>query len=220
MLIAALILYAAVFAVLIATCYHPALERYHVLVKTLLSLGFLWIATIAVYHSLDFGFYFGMLPGFVLCLCGDVSLAVHDRRPSDVSFLIGVGSFLVAHILFLTALYRIAAFSWTELIFPVLMVGAAYGMTRLKKMKVGKMLPCVLVYAFFVSALCGKGVQIAWTGLGSRGILLGVGSFLFLISDVIILFLFFYETKYRTGKFWNLLTYYGGLLCLSLSIWY
>ncbi|WP_077534679.1 lysoplasmalogenase family protein [Massiliimalia massiliensis] len=220
MLAVVLILYAVVFGMLIATCYHPKWKSRHVLVKTIQSLGFIWIATIASYYSRDFGFYFSMLPGFVLCLCGDISLAFNDRKPSDRTFLIGVGSFLIGHILFLTAFYRIASFSWTDLIFPVLMVGVSYLLTRMKKMDVQNMLPCVLIYSFFVSALCGKGAQIAMTSLSNQAILLGVGSFLFLVSDMIILFLFFYQTKYVSGKFWNLLTYYGGLLCLALSILY
>ncbi len=118
MLAVVLILYAVVFGMLIATCYHPKWKSRHVLVKTIQSLGFIWIATIASYYSRDFGFYFSMLPGFVLCLCGDISLAFNDRKPSDRTFLIGVGSFLIGHILFLTAFYRIALLLLDRFDFP------------------------------------------------------------------------------------------------------
>ena len=220
MLTAAIILYVVIFSFLITTCYHPKWKHRHILIKTLASLGFIWIATIASYYSHNFSFYYSMLPGFVLCLLGDISLAFNDRKRTQQTFLLGLGSFLIAHILFLTAFYRLLPFSWTDLIFPALMILVTFAITRLKKMDVQDMLAYVLIYSFFVSALCGKGVSIAITNLTNQSILLGVGSFLFLISDLIILFLFFYKTKYISGRFWNLLTYYSALLCLALSIIY
>ncbi|WP_195543582.1 lysoplasmalogenase family protein [Massiliimalia timonensis] len=216
-----LVYYLCLFIMLIVSCYHSKWKRYHVLLKTGTSLGFLAMALLA---WAELGFVWEavlpalMLPGFLFCFAGDVGLALYDRKPANGKFLIGLSLFLLGHVLFLLSLYQFTAFSWTDLIFPVLMTGAAFGLTRLKRMDVQKMGPCILAYAFFVSMFCGKGVQTALLFSSQQGLWLGTGAVLFLLSDLILLFVFFYHPFRPSGKFWNLLTYYGGMMCLALSL--
>ena len=191
------------------------------LLKTGVSLGFLtmaflaWLAQGLVWEAV---LPLLMLPGFLFCFAGDVGLALYDQKPSNVKFLIGLSLFLLGHVLFLLSLYRFTEFSWLDFIFPALMTGVAFGLTKLKKMNVQKMGPCILVYAFFVSMFCGKGVQTAALWYSQQGLWLGTGAVLFLLSDLILLFVFFYRPFRPSGKFWNLLTYYGGMMCLALSL--
>ena len=51
-----------------------------------------------------------------------------------------------------------------------------------------------------------------------RHIVCAVGSFLFMISDISILFLYFYKNKSRKVHLFNLTTYYVGIFLLAISV--
>ena len=51
-----------------------------------------------------------------------------------------------------------------------------------------------------------------------RHIVCAVGSFLFMISDISILFLYFYKNKDRKVHLFNLTTYYVGIFLLAISV--
>lgn len=215
------ILYALIFAALIGTCYHQPYQKYHPAVKFLNSLGFIFAAVYAGVVSGHTTFMLQMLPGFMLCLLGDVLLAFEDVRKSEKLFLGGLISFLTAHIAFLIVLCRISGVTWLDFVFPVLMVGIAFGLTKMENMDTKGMRLPVIVYAFFVSMLFSKAVLMGVAGgFGTREILLSAGAFLFLLSDLLLLFICFYQKKVYLNRFFNLFTYYTGLLLLAFSILY
>ena len=118
-----LVYYLCLFIMLIVSCYHSKWKRYHVLLKTGTSLGFLAMALLA---WAELGFVWEtvlpalMLPGFLFCFAGDVGLALYDRKPANGKFLIGLSLFLLGHVLFLLSLYQFTAFSWTDLILSLI----------------------------------------------------------------------------------------------------
>ena len=63
--------------------------------------------------------------------------------------------------------------------------------------------------------MCAQSVSYALhTGVW----LAAVGGILFLISDCVLLFLYFYYKKRRAFRALNLITYYLGMLCLALVV--
>ncbi|MFR8428874.1 MAG: lysoplasmalogenase family protein [Roseburia inulinivorans] len=70
---------------------------------------------------------------------------------------------------------------------------------------------------FFIAYLFAKSMHIAVSIPDMRHIVCAVGSFLFMISDISILFLYFYKNKSRKVHLFNLTTYYVGIFLLAIS---
>ena len=80
------------------------------------------------------------------------------------------------------------------------------------------MRPWVVLYAAFVSALLGKGMQLAF-GIGQPWCFLVLaGAALFWVCVLLILFLYFYEKKHPAVHIANLLTYYYAMFLLGASL--
>jgi len=216
-----LICYTLAFIFLIATSYVESLAKYRVLAKLINSIGFIVVATYGKFMTGQNEVYFTMLPAFILCLCGDVLLALDDPKGTQKCFTAGLFSFLLGHIVFVWAFTMRVPFSLYELILPVSMVIVTAFLVRMEHMNVGKLRGCVLIYSFFVAMLFSKAISLVLVnGTSLSNILLLIGSLLFLISDAIILFLCFYEKKHKLVKFYNLLTYYAGMFLIALSLLY
>ena len=85
-------------------------------------------------------------------------------------------------------------------------------------MQTGRMRPLVVLYAAFVSALLGKGLQLAF-GMGQPWCFLVLaGAVLFWISDLLILFLYFYPPRRTAVHVANLLTYYYAMFLIAVSL--
>ncbi len=215
------VFYLFAFGFLMATCYLDNLKKHHPLAKFINSVGFIAVATYGGFITGQWAFYFSVLPAFILCLCGDVLLALQDGTGNNKLFLAGLSSFLLAHIVFVWAFSTKVPFSLYDLILPVLAVVMTVFLVRMKGMDVGNMRNAVLVYSFFVALLFAKGINLVIINSASvSNILLCVGSFLFLVSDTIILFLCFYERKHPLVRFFNLSTYYCGMFLIALSLLY
>lgn len=218
---AIVIYYLLAFGFLIATCYHKSLTKFHPLGKLLSSIGFVLVATYGGFVTGQWALYFYMLPGFLLCLCGDVLLGLEEGTGREKLFLAGLSSFLLGHIAFILAFCMRTELTFKDFILPILVVAVALILVRMKGFNVGKMRGAVLLYSFFVALLFSKAISLVVMSEGAPAdVLLCVGSFFFLLSDVIILFLRFYVKQHHLVRFFNLLTYYLGMFLIGLSLLY
>ena len=80
------------------------------------------------------------------------------------------------------------------------------------------MRPWVVLYAAFVSALLGKGLQLAFGIAQPWCFLVLAGAALFWVSDLLILFLYFYPVKHPAVHVANLLTYYYAMFLIAASL--
>ena len=157
-----------------------------------------------------------LIAALVLSALGDAFLAQRQEEPF---FLAGLGSFLIAHVLYI-ALF-ISAFSWTEFVsvsHGILAIGmiilAAFALKKLWPVA-GKMLPAVCAYtaAILLMGLVSLGVPIDY---------LFVGAVLFMVSDLTLageLFLLSpndSRRRFTTPFVW--VTYYGAQVTLTLLI--
>lgn len=186
--------------------------------KTLCSLGFVVLAGAAALAGHRPLAFWQMLPALLCCLAGDVILAVYNRSRRPGLFVAGLVCFLAGHLLFIWGLCRVQPLGW--------LVGAAalaggcgvWCLGRLPVLQLGKMLPWSLVYGAVVSALVGKTLQLA-LGLGEPWCFWALGgAALFWVSDFLILFLYFWQGDHPRIHAANLLTYYGGMALLALSL--
>lgn len=212
--------YLIAFSMLIATSYTKNLFKYRLAAKTATSLGFIAIAWYSGFASGNIGLFLHLLPAFIFCLAGDIFLGVTNKDGSKKVFIFGLLAFLTGHILFAVGFNLIAPFALSELILPLASLPLAMFLTNLKRMKTGRMKKYILAYSFFVTLLFSKGISIFSLNQGIFGVLVLFGTLFFLISDFIILFLYFYEDKHPLTSFANLFTYYLATFLLSFSLYF
>ena len=153
----------------------------------------------------------------VLC-GGDVVLALYNKLHRPGLFLAGLGAFLAGHSLFVWGLCQLQPMGWPVPLAAVLGAGGAAVLSGMPGMQTGRMRPLVVLYAAFVSALLGKGLQLAF-GMGQPWCFLVLaGAVLFWISDLLILFLYFYPPRRTAVHVANLLTYYYAMFLIAVSL--
>lgn len=163
-----------------------------------------------------------LLAALLFCMAGDVLLGMANRTKAVrvKPFAGGALSFFVAHIFFCFFLYRQAAFQWYDFFPSVLLVLGLFllekaGLVRLKQMRL-----IGYGYSFVVALMACKAVQYMLAAPGAGGILLAAGAILFLVSDIILLFLYFGTHRVKWTRYANLSTYYIGVYCIALSAYW
>ena len=216
--------YAVTFSLLIVASYPTSLTPHRLLFKVLTSCGFM---ALACYFGWMAGFpklFWLMLPAFGLCFVGDVFMALTDNAAegggwNDKVFLVGVAAFALAHLGFIGALTVVQPFSPFEPIVPVCCLMLAVGLTRLPKMETGSLTRFIYVYAVLVSWLFSK--TLVWllvAGPSAATVMATTGGLLFLLSDMLLLFIYFYQKKFKPVRFLNLFTYYLAMGLLSALV--
>ncbi|HIX13912.1 MAG TPA: lysoplasmalogenase [Candidatus Anaerofilum faecale] len=186
--------------------------------KTLCSVYFVVVAAVCALLGSRREAFWHLLPALLCCVAGDVVLAVYNRLRRPGWFLAGLAFFLSGHALFVWGLCRLQPLGWPVPLAAVLGMAGALALSLLPGMELGRMRPWVVLYAAFVSALLGKGAQLAF-GIGRPWCFLVLaGAALFWVSDLLILFLYFYEKKHPAVHIANLLTYYYAMFLLGASL--
>lgn len=175
-----------------------------------------------------------LLAALILCAFGDIALGVANqaRRKSEgegkekvgtagirkAPFLAGAAAFLLAHLVFCVLYFHIAPFHPLVLVLPVACVILIYSFEHFGLIRTGKMKPLVFIYPFVVGMMASSALATAIAaGPSPYGALTVAGSILFLISDAILVFLYFGVKKHVAFRISNLLTYYLGVFLLALS---
>lgn len=204
MLQALLVYYVAMLGVLIYASYPTKLEPHRLLFKTLTSAGFIAIAIYCAIVSGNIGFFWWMLPPLAACLAGDVLMAITDNHWNDVIFTAGVAAFAGAHLLFLLAISQLYAFNPWELVLPA---AVAIGMSfvgRIPGLDVGKLKAALVPYGFLVAWLFSK--TLVWTiacGGSPLSWTMTIGALLFMVSDALLLIIYFYNRTFKPMRFLN-----------------
>lgn len=219
---------AAIYLVLLARLLQIAgsPRRFHryTAAKTTTSIGFLVVALLA--YSLGqggMGRRFWILFGaMLLCAVGDLllGLANNGHGIHSRTFLRGLLCFGAAHIVFCVFYAVKTPPAWHDLILPILLLAVTMllsyrGLLRLRKLRIP-----AFCYCFLVGLMCSMAISALFPAHGTAQLLCAAGSVLFLISDCIIVFLYFYIRQRPWMRIANLTTYYLGLLFLALSAAY
>lgn len=176
--------------------------------KLLASLGF--VATAISVGALQHRYGQVVLAGLLFSVCGDMILT----NTSQPAFLLGLGSFLLAHVAYITAFtlkglnYRWAAVAAV----PVVLI-AALVIIWLEPHLPDDLARPVLVYM----AVIGVMVVAAFgcKAAGASALVLA-GALLFFVSDLSVAAQRIVQVDFPTFV-WGLPMYYAGQLCLALS---
>ncbi|HVO83489.1 MAG TPA: lysoplasmalogenase [Syntrophobacteria bacterium] len=201
----------ALLAVLLS-CEHKEVRKGVLTTKTILSCLFVLTAIVQPHPSP--GYYHRLLPGLVLCLGGDVCLALRQKG----MFLVGLVFFLWGHVFYIFAFLSLTqANSWTWIGSPVFLAVSGIVYLRLKPY-LGKMQTPVLLYLIVITIM----VLGAWTVLGDSRltrcgrITVSAGAVSFYCSDVFVA-----RDRFWKREFFNRLCglplYYAGQFLLAFS---
>ena len=161
--------------------------------------------------------------GLIFCLGGDVLLALAheiDNQLTQPKFTLGVGSFLIAHILFCIELIRMAGKEITPMVaFTLVPVIVVIVTTHSDKYDYGSNKLSTTFYSFFIGGLCALSLNLVWLfGLSGAYGTLGVGGCLFFLSDYMLSLKFFRKEKPAWLGAGVLLTYYSATWLIAMSL--
>lgn len=210
--------YSLLFAILTAVICKEAWKKYYVAAKSVNSLGFLVTFSIAGYYSGEVWQYWLMLPAFICCFIGDILMAEYNRYRKKIHFKLGLIIFLMGHLCFVRWLCRLQPMELTDLILPGAAAALAWYLTSLTQIHTGRLRPFILMYAVFVALFLSKALHLAIVRFSPAALMIAAGSLLFFVSDVSILFLYFYKKRGPGIHIFNVATYYYGVFLLSISL--
>lgn len=219
------VLYALEITALLWVTHPNYKEKYYVGVKTLCSISFVGIALLFAAISKHWDYFWNLLPALVLCALGDLFMALYQVRRKKRQIFLGIFVFLCAHVSLLVLLFSLDdTFSLWNILFPL----AALAVFLILKFKVrlhlGRLLLPASIYCVFLSLMLSKCLQYMYLHPAIASGWIGLGGTLFFISDVTIIFLYFYKFPSKdTGRrvhYMNLVTYYFGILAFDMSILY
>lgn len=137
---------------------------------------------------------------------GDVLLMFHQDE--QLFFLLGLSSFLVAHVFYIFFYHKIRVREKIDGRLPLLLIVAAYftGIMALLLPYLGDMKVPVLIYAIVISCMLLLAMHVIYSAVRGAGIWMMTGAVLFVISDTLLAINKFYVPFYMAG-FFVMLTY-------------
>ncbi|WP_346961645.1 lysoplasmalogenase [Clostridium sp.] len=204
--------------------YHPHGYKMPI-VKTITSLLFIAIC-ISSYKIiyLNTQYFIFILLALILSLIGDVFLAFNNSSSDEVSkmFVYGLSSFSIAHIFFSIAFSTLTpVLIWHILLFILISVISILFLNLIKGFDFKGAYKLVVTYSIIISFMFTRALSLTtlihenfWST-----ILVIVGACLFLLSDLILCFIYFHKKSPSYMTALNLLCYYvgQGLIALSLA---
>ena len=198
-----------------ALLYFEKSENRKGLMPVKAGLSLLFIVTAVVQPHPILKYYHLMFSGLILCLVGDVLLALPQKK----SFLLGLISFLLGHIFYILGFFYIARKSpWTWVGSAIFLVISGWVYIRLRP-HLGSMKVAVLIYVMAITLM----ISGAWsvlgdfylTGLGR--IMVFVGAVSFYVSDIFVARDRFLKKKF-VNRVIGLPLYYAGQFFLAFSV--
>lgn len=165
----------------------------------------------------DFRFLVPMLLALLFSLGGDVSLMFDGEK----TFLLGLVSFLIAHIIYSLAFVAITPMAMSDLFPAILLLVIAAAVYVFLLPGLGSMKIPVLVYSLIIIFMLSRALALLLRGQIDLvpALLVLVGSTLFYISDM-ILAIDKFRFKIRKNGWYILSTYFVAQALLALSLHY
>lgn len=179
--------------------------------KTLTSLTFVMTGIYQGYGQKNFM----LVPTLIGFFIGDIMLATKFKR----SFLYGMGGFFLADVWLVFMLYRKKDVILFDFILPVLIVVFIIIISKNPKMHLGHYKKPMYGYGMVLALALSNSVG-CYLIYGSESYLfLALGMVFYFISDFLLMFQYFYKTKYRDMlKIAKMLFYFVGAYFIAYSI--
>ncbi len=165
-----------------------------------------------------------MMLGGAGSFLGDVLLGINFNKEKTIrnkSFIVGGFSFFFAQLCFAGAFVYAAGFKWYLIFLPFVCVIIAYYLMKKPKYNVihGKLKVFALGYvgAVTLAFSCALGFVIDY-GFSDILSIVSLGGLFFLISDLLLMYKYFFKRQYKTTNVIYMTTYYLAEAIYMLSI--
>lgn len=207
--------YLITLSLLLIITYENKRATLRLTLKMLTSFIFVAIAALGFKsHTSHLAYAYFLLAGLILSTAGDLLLGLSHRAPikDNPILLSGIFTFALAHIAFIISFITLDQFSLFPLmIIPLIITGLFVILTAHAPFDLGKFRLPIILYSFIISTML-----VITLNTGIPYVIIGAS--LFVISDIILCFVFIYRRKYPILSVCNLLLYYLGQLCLALFL--
>lgn len=219
------ILYTAEIAVLLCVTHPKYKDRCYVPVKMMCSVSFVGISVMYAIVSKHWAYFYLLMCPLLLCAFGDLFMGFYQVRRKKRHMLFGMVFFLLAHLGLLRMLFALdKRLGVWNLLVPAAALAVFFVLKKVFHLHPGRLLVPVCIYAVFLALMLSKSLEqmILHPGIASAWI--GVGGLLFFLSDLTIIFLYFYKFRQKSSRrvchYVNLTTYYFAILAFDTSILY
>jgi alkenylglycerophosphocholine hydrolase len=197
------------------------------LLKTVTSYLFILLAFVSFMINPRPGItvFFGLIALGLICgLIGDIVLDLKTLYPESASPYqhLGMVAFLIGHLFYLSALLVYFGFNWIPLIAAVV-TGLAIILVSIYILKVDFKEHTIdsYLYAFFLSYMMAQACYAAVIqSFTAATLLLSIGSVSFLLSDVLLIGIYYRNKDSKAYIVLNHVLYYGAQYSIALSILY
>lgn len=158
-----------------------------------------------------------MLAAFILCMAGDVFLALDSN---GIIFVLGVASFAAAHVLFAFAFRRVCSVTKTDFVVAAAVFAVSVLLLCVGDFDFQGLFPVLIGYAAVISFMVAKALSL-WRCRQEQKqgtILIMTGGVLFLLSDVLLLFWLFGVGVAKEVQVVNWVFYYLAQACLTAAL--
>ena len=185
--------------------------------KVMTSMGFCTVGWLRYGRSCkkDIDIFFLVALGF--SLLGDIFLALNG----DIFFLAGVCAFGMTHVLYLAGFLKINKSQMTRVnvVGSVLVFIGLIPVLFTAGLKYGDMFPAVVGYSMIISVMTGSSLSVIRVPQYERvGQWLIIGSFLFVVSDIMLVFYLFAVQQVLDRQVVNWVLYYVAQFMFAFSI--
>ena len=186
--------------------------------KSVTSILFVLIAAASYKYCPKNKKYFRfMLTGFIFALIGDIFLSISHN---GLFFILGLGSFSLAHVMYTIAFCALIKISWKDTILALTIAIPTICFVIFKDgFDFNGMFPLIIFYILLISMMVAKAFSLLKLKNGNilPIALIISGAVLFYISDFILLFVYYYKHKITILPYLNLVVYYFGQGLLALN---
>ena len=181
--------------------------------KTTLSL--LFVITVLLQPYSVPAYYHYLLTGLILCLVGDVCLALPQKK----AFMGGLVAFLIGHVLYIFSFSSLIPISHWFSSGLLIIVGISTLIFFWLRPHLKSMLIPVLIYILVITLMASGAWAVFWKSsfqISGRALILA-GAFCFYVSDLFVARHRFIKEEYRNRLF-GLPLYYTGQFMLAFSV--
>ena len=189
--------------------YHRNKNTY-VYFKTITSLTFVITGIYHGYCSQNFM----LIPVLIGFLIGDIMLATKLRR----SFIYGMSGFFLADVWLLSMLYQFKTITVFDFILSIIVILFVNKISKHPKMHLGHYQKPMYGYGFVLALAVSNSIGCFRIHGTKSYLLLAIGMVFYFISDFLLMFQYFYTTKYRDKlKIAKMLFYFIGAYMIACS---
>ena len=168
------------------------------------------------------GIYYGimnqnwvLIPMLLGFLIGDIMLATKLRR----SFIYGMGGFFLADVWLVISLYRVKNVTGYDFLLSVLVILFVIWIGKNPKMHLGHYKKPMYGYGFLLALAVSNSIGCYLLYGTNAYFFLAAGMVLYMISDFLLMFQYFYKTEQRDKlKLAKMYTYFIGAYLIACSV--